>query len=369
MDDNYILEHCFCKNGNVLSKLRRLIDTDEYKDIKQYLEKRFSDSSSIKETLWRISHKIYERPICPVCGGPLIFYGKCHSGYYDNGYSKTCSKDCRYKLSKQHCDETMIKEFGVPCNFMRDDVKQNVIKIRNESDFYEKRKSTVKEKYGVEYAFHQKEAKEKANESFVKYANKMKEANDRVRIAMLTGDYSNVSDEDKRCFDKTQETVDKIEKTKEKNKTVYSSKAEDDLYNILSSKYKDIIRNRKHPLYPHKCDFYIKDIDLYIEYQGSIFHQFEPYIEDSDRCKDKLMKLKFREAYSLCILNKEYNRYSGAIENWTKTDVLKRNEAKQNKLNFLEIFPKFKLNAILDFLEKEYPVGTTNKQMIIGQLK
>ena len=62
--------------------------------------------------------------------------------------------------------------------------------------------------------------------------------------------------------------------TLRKNNSYNKSKSEEKIYNLLLTKFNksDIIRQYKSDLYPFACDFYIKSLDLYIEYNGHWTH-------------------------------------------------------------------------------------------------
>ena len=79
--------------------------------------------------------------------------------------------------------------------------------------------------------------------------------------------------------------------------------------------------------YPFMCDFYIPEIDTYIEYQGFWTHGGEPYI-GTDKQKEKV---KLWES-------KNKPQYNKAINEWTIRDPLKRKTAKDNGLKWLEFF-------------------------------
>ena len=116
-------------------------------------------------------------------------------------------------------------------------------------------------------------------------------------------------------------------KTMAKNNSYGKSKKEDIIYNLLLEKYDNVIRQYKSKLYPFNCDFYIPNKEIYIEYQGFFTHGKEPYI-GSDKQKDIIKKW----------MNKKSYFYNNAIKNWTISDVLKRQIAKENNLNYLEFF-------------------------------
>lgn len=126
------------------------------------------------------------------------------------------------------------------------------------------------------------------------------------------------------------EVKNKIIFTKRKNNTFNTSKPEDQLYSLLKIEYPDTLRQYKDSRYPYCCDFYIPSLDLFIEFQGSWTHGPKPFIEDDIECQNQLNSWNQRSTSS------EF--YKNAIKTWTIRDVNKRNIAKQNHLNYIEVF-------------------------------
>ena len=125
----------------------------------------------------------------------------------------------------------------------------------------------------------------------------------------------------------------KMYETKRKNKTFTTSKPEDIVYKCLSSRFKGVIRNYKTELYPFLCDFYIPELNLYIEYQGHWTHGKHPF--ENTREDNKVIR-KWKD--------KNTKFYKNAIEVWTVRDIKKRNTAKNNNLNWLEFFTLSEFN-------------------------
>ena len=73
--------------------INKIKDNKFKQSILTYLESRFSDSLSIKETIYRICYNIYNRPVCQICGNPVEFVGR-----QNNIFSKTCSSKCYKKI-------------------------------------------------------------------------------------------------------------------------------------------------------------------------------------------------------------------------------------------------------------------------------
>lgn len=118
----------------------------------------------------------------------------------------------------------------------------------------------------------------------------------------------------------------KIE-TQKKNNTFGKSEAENIIFNLLLTKFKDVKRQYTSEKYPFACDFYIPKLDLYIEYQGTWTHGGKPY----ENTKEDLQRIKVWKS-------KNTDYYSGAIIVWKEKDPLKRKTAKENHLNWLEFF-------------------------------
>ena len=132
--------------------------------------------------------------------------------------------------------------------------------------------------------------------------------------------------------------IHKLFETKRKNGSLGKSKEEDKIYELLKEKYPQTIHHYKSKEYPFVCDFYIPEIDTYIEYQGYFTHGGEPYIgTDEQKEKVKLWESK----------NKP--QYIRAIKTWTIEDTNKRNTAKINEIKYLEFF---NINQFMEWYKK-----------------
>lgn len=96
----------------------------------------------------------------------------------------------------------------------------------------------------------------------------------------------------------------------------------------LKEFYPNIERQHKDELYPYACDFYIPELKLYIEIQGNWTHGKHPFN------KNDINDINIVELWK----NKNTNFYIEAIYNWTIRDVVKRETAQKNSLNYLEVF-------------------------------
>lgn len=140
------------------------------------------------------------------------------------------------------------------------------------------------------------------------------------------------------------DNISKLESTKKKktettkrNHTTVTSKQEEEIYKLLIDKFTIVKRQHKSKEYPFDCDFYIPELNLYIEYQGTWSHGKEPY-DKNNILHQKILKDwedRLKNKISKNILN---SRYKDAIRVWTIRDPLKRQIAKENGLNWIEFF-------------------------------
>ena len=133
--------------------------------------------------------------------------------------------------------------------------------------------------------------------------------------------------------------VQKIDKTLKINGSYSKSKEEIEIYNMLIRKFSNVEIQYKSKLYPYKCDYYIVDLDLYIEYQGTWHHGTEPF-DINNPNHQKIVKLWEDRSKETNFKGDKKKQYNVAIYNWTIRDPLKRQIAKDNNLNYLEFFNK-----------------------------
>ena len=103
----------------------------------------------------------------------------------------------------------------------------------------------------------------------------------------------------------------------------------DGVYKILcqSCSKNDIERQYSDNRYPFKADFYIKSLDLFIEFNGSWTHSDHWFDARSISDRRLLNKWKYGAKYS--------KFYDEAIKIWTINDFKKREIARKCKLNYV----------------------------------
>lgn len=382
------------KTNTIKLKLGYIFDNkykySKYTNIKYYIETRYNDSTSYKETIRRMQYNIDIRPVCIVCGNKLKFLGKPNS---KGLYEKFCSHKCNgiYNLKAGSIEnikkmqqtklkkygsigynnthkglETKLNKYGSKNNYKK--IKETKLKLY-EDEYYsnaEKMKQTKLERYNDSSYVNSIKAKETKLKRYgdKNYNNvrKIKQTkleqygddnfvnSEKMKQTKLEryGDknYNNIEKAKQTCLSKygvesyfktdifktnIQNNIDiinnKRNNTKQKNKTFNTSKPEEQSYIILKEKYPDILRNYSSKLYPFNCDFYIPSLDLYIECNYHWTHGNKPF-EGTHEDNIKLEQWKLK--------NTKY--YNNAINTWTLRDVYKRNIAKENKLNYKEIW-------------------------------
>lgn len=121
-------------------------------------------------------------------------------------------------------------------------------------------------------------------------------------------------------------------KTKEQNGILSTSRAEDDFYTLLCSMFSTVERQKPYPnRASYHCDFYVKDIDTYIELNYYWEHGGCLYDENNPEHKEQLKYWQYRA--------KDTKSYARAIERWTKHDVYRWQLAQDAKINMLFIYP------------------------------
>lgn len=144
----------------------------------------------------------------------------------------------------------------------------------------------------------------------------------------------------------TEETKAKIRKasynTKKLNNSFNISKEEQLVGKMLKERFKDVKAQYKSEKYPFACDFYIPELDLYIECNFHWTHGIHNHIVygvfDSNNPKH-IALLKYWQS-------KHTKYFDRAIKTWTELDVKKQQFADLNSLNY---FKFYKLNEFIEW--------------------
>ena len=225
--------------------------------------------------------------------------------------------------SKNKRKQTNIDKYGYPSPSQNNDIKN-------------KSKQTSLKKYGVEYPTQANTVKEKRkNTNLKKYGvvtnlqlqsikEKIKQTNlDRYGVPY----YSQTKLARTRQSKYMKKNKNRIIQTKKQNGTLLTSNPENEAFNLLKNIFPDIIHQYTSTLYPHTCDFYIPSKKLYIELNASWTHNSHWF--DSKSESDNRQALNWSNSTKY---------YQNAYKTWTHYDVIKRNNARQNNLNYLVLW-------------------------------
>lgn len=204
----------------------------------------------------------------------------------------------RYKYA-----QTNIKKYGYPYPIQNEKIKE---KIEN----------TNLSNLGVKMPLYSPEIQEKIKQTcFEKYGgpyNSTMEHRMYMRYKMATNEVQN-----------------KINITKRKNNTFNTSKPEDELYLYIKQKFPNVKRQYKDVnRYPYNCDFYIPELDYFIELNATWTHGKHPYNSECENDIERVSKLKLKTS----------KYYKTALTVWTISDPNKRQCAKEHNLNFKEVW-------------------------------
>lgn len=306
----------------------------KYPNIYNYLMfERFSDTQSIKESIYRINFKINERPVCKACGNPVVFVGKCGILFRDFCTVKCAQSNKEVQLKKAETDKSHHNgKRGWNCCNYKDPVRienwrKNVLeKYGNfkKATNIEKRRKTCLLKYGCDNPMKNKQVKNKYKQTVLNSYG----VDNPLKSSIVQ---------------------QKRNKTLKKNYKYATSKQEDIVYDLLLEIYPDIIFHYTSDDYPWNCDFYVPSQDLYIEFHGSHYHNDHPYLGTEEDLK-YVEKLKESSKIIKERTGRKKSQYDIMIYTWTDLDVRKRNHCQENNINYLEFYS---LKEVEEYIRKK----------------
>ena len=299
---------------------------------------------TLNELCYRLKYSISLDKVfkCKYCN-KIIKYTEKHK------YKTYCNRKCLAKhvqnlqSTKNKIKETCLKHWGVSTNLKSQDTKDKIkqtclAKFNKEhyvqtDDFKQKSKLTCISKYGVSSYTQTQSCKDRIKKTCLKNygettflkTNKCKNIMQQHSLKQYGTKY----------YSQSKEFQEKVYNTKKKNNTFTKSSQEEKIYQLLLTKFNkdDITRQYRSKAYPFNCDFYIKSLDLYIEYNGHWSHGkeiFDPnnpqHIAILNTWKQRSMKSNFKDI--------KKQSYIDAINIWTIKDPLKYKTAKSNNLNY-----------------------------------
>ena len=305
--------------------------------------------------------------ICAECGKETNFCN-IHAGY---GKFCCCSCSAKNIETRNNCKKTCLEKYGVDNPSKADVIKDKIFKEQIEKyggigfaskSLLQKQRETMVKKYGVEAAAQSEEIMNKMKKTNLErygaenvFASEiMREKIKETMIERYGVDNPSKSIEIMENRNKTNlkrygfKSPMKNEHVKEKNKQIinspearkksYETRMKNDSFKIskvekeleieLRKLFPDLKIQYKSKEYPFHCDYYVPELDLYIEYNGTWTHGFHFFDENNQEDLNKLEKWK----------NKNTKYYNSAIKTWTQRDILKLNTAIENNLNYIAWF-------------------------------
>ena len=334
-DENILNTFISEDQKNLKPNIIKYLQNNSYPNICKYLQNRYSYFTTYTEVIYCIFHHYNDiGKKCSVCGKPLKFIK------FSFGYAKYCCNECSKIGRSKKFSENWHKKYNTQEKIQEriNKIKQTKLKIYNDENYNnnKKCKETWIKNYGVDNPQKSKIIKNKTKQTClerygVENVYQAKWCIEKIQKTNLEkyGYITPVVNPEIKKLAYTPEAMQKKYETQKKNHTFNSSKIEQQFKEYLEQNYpNDFEYQYRSELYPFTCDFYIKSLDLYIEIQGSWTHGKHPFDENNQEDIDKLNLWKSK--------NTKY--YNVAIYTWTELDVKKRNIAKQNNLNYLEIF-------------------------------
>ena len=228
--------------------------------------------------------------------------------------------------NKEKVKQTCLKKYGTisttQCKEIRDKIKQSCL-----------------EKYGVDNPAKLEENKEKVKQTCLKKYGGLApicDLNIKNQIKQTCLEKYGVDNYGKSLKHKIKMSAimssDEMQEHRynvmTKNHSFNTSKPEEELYLYIKEKFPSVKRQYKDKLrYPYNCDFYIPELDYFIELQGYYTHNTHPYNPNS--ISDQVLVERYKE---------RYGPKCQAITIWTLKDPEKRDCAKRNHLNFKEVW-------------------------------
>ena len=337
-------------NQEIEDKIKEIINSYKYIKYKciikrlsnddiEYLNKKYPDNEYIEECIYLLINNLDKPPICPICGKKAKF------SIEKTKYINTCgSQYCYRKYNRKMVELAYLEKYGVKNILQVTEVREKFKESwRNHSkektkEIVEKRRKYCLEHYGVD-------SKSKLPETI----DKMFKTNLKKYGHICCLRNKEVIEKCKKTSLKiygyefpaqSPEVIDKQYKSKKDHNSFlgHTSKLELESKELLENKFKIVYHQYKTKEYPFVCDFYIKDLNLYIECNYFWTHGLHPFNENDINDINKLNIWKER--------NTKF--FNSAIKTWTHDDLQKRKIAKENNLNWIEFF---NINELKDWLK------------------
>lgn len=275
---------------------------------------------------------------CVICGVVTNFNS------ITGGYTKYCSSKCMWTDDsiREKFAETCIEHYGVVHPLSSPEVRE---KIKNtclekygvnspflNKQIRDKMRSTMLERYGAKTTLESEYLKDKVKKTCLK-----KYGVDNIAKSELVRERIISTNRELYGCDyplENEEIRDKTRDSYARNVNLglhFSNSAEDKAYLALTKKFDNVIREYRSTDYPFNSDFYIPEIDTYIELQLFWTHGGHPFDPNSEDDINSVNSLKNK-------IENGHKNYEQVLLVWTEVDPHKRVIAKENNIKLLEFY-------------------------------
>ena len=295
------------------------IDDNKRKLINFYVINRYADGvDNVSELIYRLYNNVEKRPVCIKCGARVTF------NINKRNYNDLC-RSCKGSLGGTALSKRLSND-----NELKEKFRQNGI-IHNKKMWNVSKDERIILCNKMSNGWHKKFL----NMSPEERNNYSKECSNRAYHS-----WESKSLEEKKRFAETQKRVwenrnkedynkwwNTCIATRQPNYTSKHSKQEQEIFDYVHTLYKDAkhwYRDNRYGNY--ECDIYVPSKDAFIECQYFITHGGHPFDETNI---DDLVLVEKLKNNAFC--HNDYKTFS-------ERDPLKRKIAKENNLNFLELW-------------------------------
>lgn len=258
-----------------------------YKEFLEYINSNYSFLDNFQERLYWYAHSLKEKPVCSVCGSPVVFEG------FTKGYRKYCSRKCLNSdpNKKDKVRQTCMSKYGgpAPCS---------------SKEIFQKMENTLLQRYGHKNALKVPEIKKRVFETIIeRYGGILggsKIITEKAKQTMLERYGVENSSQCPEIMAKTKATC--LERYGVTNPCLLNpATAAPSSQELIIRSWLDewgitYITNDRTIISPKELDIYIPELNIAIECNGCYWHSDlekpkKYHIDKFKECKDKDIQL------------------------------------------------------------------------------
>lgn len=315
-------------------------------------------------------YKRENEDICPTCGKHTMFIS------IKDGYKKHCNQKCANNDPQilKTKRETCIAKFGVSSYMKTQKFREKAVQAILSDETKNKRKQTMLNKYGNEYAISSEEVRQKCKSSTLKHFGvecifQSKEVQSKIKETLvkkynITNPYNIPHVQEKANSKESREKMKQtclnhygvespLQSSEVRHKIVKSMKKNGNYSSFESLLEKELkqhnikyeIQYNKSEKYPFHADFYLTEKDIFVEING-YWHHGHHWFDENNKADIETLNNWIEKS-------KTKPQYKTAINVWTNYDLKKREFAKKNNLNYVVLWSK---NDIIDWVNSNFEI-------------